>query len=486
MRTPTSSRLLAALAVVLLSTTATSVLAAALPSSDMHQLARRANSDPRLSSVTRISDGQVEGIERLLNRTANKSWEIGTHLSALLELSYPALSPFADSTSWARPSPSSSPAPTEILNNVAQILENQPQGQQQLVSDGSAADPASVGPFVVLANFTLDGDEQIAGSSKAQVDEAVQRQVDVLMSGTPRTPDGAISHRTEDVELWSDFMYMVPPFFAYLGAVTLNSSLLTEAYTQCALYRTHLRDERTNLWRHIDNSFPGGGGRADAGLWATGNGWASYGLLRVLATIVNHPDDGVVEEFASQSRDLAAWAGEIIEGTWAQPRTNQGLRHNYLNESSSFGDSSGTAILSAATFRLSLLSRRFSTSAVNLTSPSSLALASAENSYRALVPDRVSSAGVVSPVVDPMSFREQLDGVKGDGSGASSPEGGAFVLLLEAARRDWVEENGGKEPSAVDAGVDGMWSAATGRGHGLGAGGVAVAVVTALALVVGA
>lgn len=73
---PTSSRLLAALAVVLLaSTTATSVLAAALPSSSssgVHHLARRANSDPRLSGVTRISDGQVEGIERLLNRTANK------------------------------------------------------------------------------------------------------------------------------------------------------------------------------------------------------------------------------------------------------------------------------------------------------------------------------------------------------------------------------------------------------------------------------
>jgi len=42
--------------------------------------------------------------------------------------------------------------------------------------------------------------------------------------------------------------------------------------------------------------------------------------LRVLATVVNHPDDGVVREFESQSRDLAAWAGEIIEGTWAQPR----------------------------------------------------------------------------------------------------------------------------------------------------------------------
>jgi len=167
-------------------------------------------------------------------------------------------------------------------------------------------------------------------------------------------------------------------------------------------------------------------------------------------------------------------------------QTNQGLRHNYLNESSSFGDSSGTALLSAATFRLSLLSRRFSTSAVNLTSPSSLALASAENSYRALVPDRVSSAGVVSPVVDPMSFREQLDGVKSDGSGASSPEAGAFILLLEAARRDWVQENGGKEPSAVDAGVDGMWSSAGGRGSRLGAGGVAVAVAAALALLVGA
>lgn len=192
-------------------------------------LSKRASDDPRLSDVSRLEDDQLEGLLTLLNRTATKrcavpfprplrtpcanpprvprSWEIGTHLTALVELSYPDLSPFSSSSSsWARPSPDVSPPPTEVLAAVASILASQPAGQAQLVPDGSAADPASVGPYVVLANFTLAEGEQIGGKSKDEVVSAVERQVEVLLRGTPRTQDGAISHRTEDVELWSDFM----------------------------------------------------------------------------------------------------------------------------------------------------------------------------------------------------------------------------------------------------------------------------------------
>ncbi|TNY17079.1 Six-hairpin glycosidase-like protein [Rhodotorula diobovata] len=414
-------------------------------------LSKRASDDPRLSDVSRLEDDQLEGLLTLLNRTATKSWEIGTHLTALVELSYPDLSPFSSSSSsWARPSPDVSPPPTEVLAAVASILASQPAGQAQLVPDGSAADPASVGPYVVLANFTLAEGEQIGGKSKDEVVSAVERQVEVLLRGTPRTQDGAISHRTEDVELWSDFMYMVPPFFAYLGALTSNTSLLTAAYTQCELYRSHLRDERTGLWRHINNQFEGGGGMADDGLWATGNGWAAAGMARVLATYVNHPDSDVVAEFASQSSELSRWIAEIVNAAWAQPRAKYGLRYNYLNDTSSFADASGTALLAAATFRLSVLSI-----ADSVTAPSTDALDAAEGAYRAVVPSRVSSAGVVSPVVDPMSFSDPLDDARADGSGQSSPEAAAFVLLLEAARRDWVESNGGVEPQTTAQGDSG-------------------------------
>lgn len=55
---------------------------------------------------------------------------------------------------------------------------------------------------------------------------------------------------------------------------------------------------------------------------------------------------------------------------------------------------------------------------------------------------------MLSPVVNPLSYGDQLGNVKSDGSGNVSPEGQAFVLLMEAARRDYLEA-GGKAGEAV-------------------------------------
>lgn len=144
--------------------------------------------------------------------------------------------------------------------------------------------------------------------------------------------------------------------------------------------------------------------RADeVGELLAGNGWAAAGMARVLATYVNHPDSDVVAEFASQSSELSRWIAEIVNAAWAQPRVRRvlsaracprfalecrvltslplravpqakyGLRYNYLNDTSSFADASGTALLAAATFRLSVLSI-----ADSVTAPSTDALDAAE------------------------------------------------------------------------------------------------------------
>lgn len=75
---------------------------------------------------------------------------------------------------------------------------------EQFVVDGSAGDPASIGVAVILANYT-----NAPGANWAP---AAAKQLDFLLNHTPRSVDGAISHRTEYVQLWSDFVYMVPPF----------------------------------------------------------------------------------------------------------------------------------------------------------------------------------------------------------------------------------------------------------------------------------
>jgi rhamnogalacturonyl hydrolase YesR len=57
------------------------------------------------------------------------------------------------------------------------------------------------------------------------------------MQHVPRSSNGAISHRRDQAQLWSDSTYMVPPFLAYYAAVTNNQTLMTEAYLQCERYR---------------------------------------------------------------------------------------------------------------------------------------------------------------------------------------------------------------------------------------------------------
>lgn len=114
------------------------------------------------------------------------------------------------------------------------------------------------------------------------------------------------------------------------------------------------------------------------------------------------------------------------------------MPHNYLNESSTFYDASSATLMAASVYRLA-----------SLTSASSVS--SAETFYSALSNGTsspssinnhtvgINSAGWLNPVVNPTSFSDL---------GTESPEGQSFVLMLEAARKDWQSagskgQNGG-------------------------------------------
>ncbi|GAA6021176.1 hypothetical protein JCM11491_001596 [Sporobolomyces phaffii] len=391
-----------------------------------------------LSKGSKLSDAQVNGIEQLLNRTASLSWEIGTHLEALIEFSSPSLAVY--SSAFARVSPATTPLPTQVLTSVSYLVaQDSTSPSRQIVPDGSAADPCSIAPFYVLANYTLADDRDTlptnsttatTGATKVTVETAVRNQLDAILLATPRTSDGAISHRVATTELWSDFVYMVPPFLAYTGVLTRNTSMLDAAYTQCRLYRDRLLAPSIGLWRHIAL-----GDSPDPGLWSTGNGWAANGMLRVVGALRN---SGYSDQYSSEVDDLLNWTREIVTATWRQPMKN-GLLHNYLNETSTFAECSGTALLSAATYRVSQLSGNYSRSAE---------LTAAESAYQTLTAQHVSSPqGVLAPVVNPMDYSSELQNVKSDGTGNVSPEGEAFVLLMESARRDWI--NGGGDASGL-------------------------------------
>ena len=128
------------------------------------------------------------------------SWELGTRAQALLEYGAQTYSVFSDTP---LPPPSSVTDQSADLSSVFDIARDivsarqDGDGPQPLMEDGSAADPASNGVAVLLANWTGQG-----GSGGPDYAKAATEQLQFLLENVPRSNDGAISHRTSQAQLW--------------------------------------------------------------------------------------------------------------------------------------------------------------------------------------------------------------------------------------------------------------------------------------------
>lgn len=128
------------------------------------------------------------------------SWELGTRAQALTEYDTPAYS-VLNNTSLP-PSTSAPSSLFEVLEIAQNVVSNRAQsngnitGPQALIQDGAAGDPASIGVSVILANWTglSNSTDDYAG--------AAADQIAFLLEKVPQTSDGAISHRTDQVQLW--------------------------------------------------------------------------------------------------------------------------------------------------------------------------------------------------------------------------------------------------------------------------------------------
>ncbi|SCZ98986.1 BZ3500_MvSof-1268-A1-R1_Chr7-1g09342 [Microbotryum saponariae] len=352
---------------------------------------------------TALSSNTITLIKQMLNMTALESWEIGAHIQALLEYDYPVLAVFFDTYTDL---PQDTIYPYPVMSLVGSVVSRRAPNSLQLMPDGSAADPASIGVATILANYSIRADD------RAQFGTAAEDQLEALLLHTPRTADGAISHRADELSLWyvtwADSIYMVPPFLAYYGTINANMSLIQEAYDQCRLYRQNLRNASSGLYKHIL-----WGSNPDPDPWATGNAWAAAGMIRVWATIMN---SNYASDFASQANDLASWTMQIVEAAFSLQSANL-LFHNYLDNPNTFTDAASTALLTAVSFRLAQFKISEST------------LAKAQETRIALHSHISSTTGLLSPVVDPLSFGR---------IGQQSPEGQAFVLMMEAAWADYT------------------------------------------------
>ncbi|WVQ66675.1 uncharacterized protein L199_004863 [Kwoniella botswanensis] len=352
-----------------------------------------------LVSATHFTDSLLNKVYNVMNEINSASWENGTKSIAILESKYPDLSVYSSSSPFQPLDGLQSGQISEIIDIAQTTLNNRPKSNtttsssnstlsgSSLLEDGAAGDPPSLGIAVLLANVSTDN-EVVNGIGYG---DAATSQLNHLLYNVPRTSSGAISHREDQAQLWSDNVFMVPPFFAYYAVLHNNQTLLQEAYRQCSLYRDTLRQD-SGLWAHILL----GTGTHDSGLWATGNAWAATGMLRVWATI---KASSYASDMSSQMDDLKNWVTEILDASQGYI-TSDGLLHNYINDNTS---------------RLSTL---------NITDtyvPDSLKLLAAVSSY-------VNSTGYLTQVVNPYDFSKQ---------GTVSPEGQSFVVMAYAAYKEW-------------------------------------------------
>ncbi|KDE05894.1 hypothetical protein MVLG_03707 [Microbotryum lychnidis-dioicae p1A1 Lamole] len=377
------------------------VLAATIPTS--HSLLTNSGLDSRTLGKVR---------ERL-DLVARDVWVSGTQTEAYLELDQPQLTvfnpyvfnPFTPKSSRDRVILESS-FPNSSNRIVLNWLERLGPDDEQfaVIKGGAAGDPASLGYAWMIAQATTTDE-----GTQERLERMIEAEVEWLLEKVPRTMDGAISHRKEVTQLWSDFIYMVPPFLAARGIATSNHSLLLESYRQIKLYRSHLQDTSTHLWRHVRY-----GTWEDPSLWATGNAWAAAGITRVLATLTNSFHTAMYWE---EIRDLALWANEIVEAGFARVKKD-GLLPNHLDDPYDFSDSASSALLASTVFRLHQL---------GMIRKPSTTLAKAEK-IRSKINDKIDpKTGWLRGCVNPLSWYQRTD---------QSPEAQAFVILLEAAWRD--------------------------------------------------
>ncbi|KAI0969351.1 hypothetical protein F4678DRAFT_440133 [Xylaria arbuscula] len=347
-----------------------------------------------------ISQGQL---------LATHSWEFGAFSESLLEWYNPELSVFGES-----PFPDGK-IPVVQVEQVQSLSYAQPHiwtnSTTLIDGDGAAGDPASLAVSAILI-----------GQTQPPFLSAAQRQIQHLLNDVPRWPNGAISHREDYAELWADFIYMVPPALAYWAIQEANHTLLRVAIEQCLLYRDVLAvpqgSNAAGLWHHII-----GPQNQDLGIWSTGNAWAAAGMSRVFATAKRSP---WVDVLTSDLDSLTVAIRDILDAAISLDTSEpeEPLLRNYLNDTTWFGELSGTTLLTATAYRMAKLKpETFGDKYVAWA-----------NEKRQEIVQRINEDGLLSPVINPLNWNDRTPAT-------ASPEAQSFGVLMFAAYRDYDSQS---------------------------------------------
>ena len=253
-----------------------------------------------------------------------------------------------------------------------------------LYSNDAVNDPASNGPGVLYA-YKKTGDEKFRN--------AADRMHSYLKNKAPRTKEGVLSHVTYGKHVFSDAMFMSPPFLALIGD-------FEESLKQVEGFRKFLWNNEKKLYHHIwdadKNEF-----KREAH-WGGGNGWSAAGIAQIIELLPKDKE--------SDRQRLIGYTKEVIDGCLVYQRTD-GLFNDVVDDPGSFVETNLAQMLAYAIFKgvkSGWLSTDYLQSAYKM---------------RSAATAKIDSFGFVQGACSAPSF---------DKSGTST-EAQAFYLLMEGA-----------------------------------------------------
>lgn len=188
----------------------------------------------------------------------------------------------------------------------------------------TVTDPASNGPGVLYA-YKITGNEKFKTAA-----DAMYRY---LKETAPKTTNGILRHFTSRTQVWSDSMFMAPPFLAFYGDYD-------EAIRQVEGYLGYLQDEKTKLmWHQYDDekdTYP----RKE--FWGGGNGWSAAGMAQII--------DVLPKEKQVERTKLIGYTKDLLDGCIAHMRPD-GLFHDVIDKPESFVETNLSQMLAYTIYK---------------------------------------------------------------------------------------------------------------------------------------
>ncbi len=246
----------------------------------------------------------VEKAKIAMLSTQRASWEQGVASQAMIELGEKDL---------------------VVLMAKDAVLRRKRDGRLAMLgTENAVTDPATNGQAVLYA-YKITGDEKFK--------KGVDAMYKYLMKGAPKTEKGIICHVTQGKQIWSDSMFMCPPFLAVYGDYD-------EAIKQVEGYREYLWDGKKRLFSHIWNDQKKVFTRKD--FWGGGNGWSAAGMAKII--------DILPKSKEAERKKLIGYVKELLDGCISYMRPD-GLFHDVVDKPDTFVETNLSQMLAYSIYK---------------------------------------------------------------------------------------------------------------------------------------